>query len=45
MIKSFDGMTPRIAESAFVSDGAHIIGDVEIGDNSLVEQYKLEGDK
>ena len=34
MIRSFDGKTPRIAESAFVSEAAYVIGDVEIGENS-----------
>ena len=36
MIRSFNGKTPRIAESAFVSQGAHVIGDVEIGEGSGV---------
>ena len=36
MIRSFDGKTPKIAESVFVSEAAYIIGDVEIGDNSSV---------
>jgi carbonic anhydrase/acetyltransferase-like protein (isoleucine patch superfamily) len=36
MIRSFDGKTPRIAESAFVSEAAYVIGDVEIGENSGV---------
>lgn len=36
MIRSFDGKTPRIAESAFISEAAYIIGDVEIGENSGV---------
>ena len=36
MIKSFDGKTPRIAESAFVSEAACVIGDVEIGEESSV---------
>ena len=36
MIKSFDGKTPRIAESAFVSQAACVIGDVEIGEESSV---------
>jgi len=34
MIRSFNGKTPRIAESAFVSEAAYVIGDVEIGENS-----------
>jgi carbonic anhydrase/acetyltransferase-like protein (isoleucine patch superfamily) len=36
MIRSYRGKTPRIAESAFVSEAAYVIGDVEIGDNSSV---------
>jgi carbonic anhydrase/acetyltransferase-like protein (isoleucine patch superfamily) len=36
MIRSFNGKTPRIAESAFVSEAAYVIGDVEIGENSSV---------
>ncbi|MFC2058719.1 gamma carbonic anhydrase family protein [Chloroflexota bacterium] len=36
MIKSFDGKTPKIAESAFVSESAYVVGDVEIGENSSV---------
>jgi carbonic anhydrase/acetyltransferase-like protein (isoleucine patch superfamily) len=36
MILSFDGKTPKIADSVFVSKSAHIIGDVEIGENSSV---------
>lgn len=36
MIQSFKGKTPKIAPSVFVSEAAHIIGDVEIGENSSV---------
>jgi len=36
MIKSFNGKTPKIAKSAFVSKAAYIVGDVEIGENSSV---------
>ena len=36
MIRSFNGKTPRIHESAFISETAYIIGDVEIGENSSV---------
>ena len=36
MLKSFRGKTPKIAESAFISERAYIIGDVEIGENSNV---------
>ncbi len=34
MIRSFSGKTPRIAGSAFVSEVAYVVGDVEIGENS-----------
>ena len=36
MIRSFNGKTPEIAESAFISETAYIVGDVEIGENSNV---------
>ena len=36
MIKNFNGKTPKIAESAFISETAYIVGDVEIGENSNV---------
>ncbi len=36
MLRSFDGKTPRVVESAFVSEAAYVIGDVEIGENSSV---------
>ena len=36
MVKSFNGKTPRIAGSAFISKTAYIIGDVEIGENCVV---------
>jgi carbonic anhydrase/acetyltransferase-like protein (isoleucine patch superfamily) len=36
MIRSLRGMTPRIAESAFVSETAYVVGDVEIGEESNV---------
>ncbi len=36
MIRSFNGKTPRIAESAFISEAAYIVGDVEIGEHSSV---------
>ena len=36
MIRSFNGKTPKIADSAFISEAAYIIGDVEIGENSSV---------
>ena len=36
MIKPFNGKTPKIANSAFISEQAYIVGDVEIGENSSV---------
>lgn len=36
MIRSFGDKTPVIAESAFVSEAAYVIGDVEIGEGSGV---------
>jgi carbonic anhydrase/acetyltransferase-like protein (isoleucine patch superfamily) len=36
MIRSFEGKTPRIAPSAFVSEAAYVVGDVEIGEGSGV---------
>lgn len=36
MIRSFNGKTPKIAQSAFVSEAAYVVGDVEIGENSSV---------
>jgi carbonic anhydrase/acetyltransferase-like protein (isoleucine patch superfamily) len=36
MIRSFNGKTPKIAPSAFVSEAAYVVGDVEIGENSSV---------
>jgi carbonic anhydrase/acetyltransferase-like protein (isoleucine patch superfamily) len=36
MIRSFDGKSPKTAESAWVSEAAYVVGDVEIGQNSAV---------
>ena len=36
MIQSLDDKTPKIAESACISEFAYIVGDVEIGGNSTV---------
>jgi carbonic anhydrase/acetyltransferase-like protein (isoleucine patch superfamily) len=36
MVRSLNGKTPKIAESAFVSEAAYIVGDVEIGEESNV---------
>jgi carbonic anhydrase/acetyltransferase-like protein (isoleucine patch superfamily) len=36
MVRSLEGRTPKIAESAFVSEAAYVVGDVEIGEGSNV---------
>jgi len=36
MIRSLNGKTPKIAESAFVNEIAYVVGDVEIGEQSNV---------
>ena len=36
MITSYKGTSPQIAPSAFIAEGAHIIGDVHIGEHSSV---------
>lgn len=36
MIRSFEGKTPKIAATAFVSEAAYVVGDVEIGEHSCV---------
>jgi carbonic anhydrase/acetyltransferase-like protein (isoleucine patch superfamily) len=36
MIKSFNEKTPQVHETAFVSEAAYVIGNVEIGENSSV---------
>jgi carbonic anhydrase/acetyltransferase-like protein (isoleucine patch superfamily) len=36
MIRSYQGITPRIASSCYVDESAQIVGDVEIGENSSV---------
>jgi len=36
MVRSFEGKTPRIAASAFVSEAAYVVGDVEMGEDSGV---------
>jgi carbonic anhydrase/acetyltransferase-like protein (isoleucine patch superfamily) len=36
MIRSFNGKTPKIDDSAFVSEAAYVVGDVEIGEGSNV---------
>jgi len=36
MIRELGEKKPRIAESVFVSEGAYVVGDVEIGENSSI---------
>ena len=36
MIRSFNGITPKIPESAFVSEAAYVVGDVELGEGASV---------
>ena len=36
MIRAFNGKTPKIADTAFVSEFAYVVGDVEIGEGSGV---------
>jgi gamma-carbonic anhydrase len=36
MIVSYKGACPQIAASAFVAEGAHVIGDVHIGEHSSI---------
>lgn len=44
-VLSINGRTPRVPESVFVADGAYVIGDVELGEESSVWfQAVLRGD-
>jgi len=36
MIRTFNGKTPKIHQTAFISEAAYVVGDVEIGENSSV---------
>ena len=36
MIRDFSGKTPIVADSAFVSEAAYVVGDVEIGEQASV---------
>src|SRR5450432_938475 len=36
MIRSFRGVQPQIHHTAFIADGAHVIGDVHIGEQSSI---------
>ena len=45
MIRSFDGETPAVPDSAFVSEMAYLIGDVTLGERSSVWPFVcLRGD-
>ncbi len=45
MIRSFQGITPQIAPTAYIDDSAQIIGDVVIGEHSSVwPQAVIRGD-
>jgi len=36
MIREFNGKRPKISKSAFISEGAYVVGDVEIGMNATL---------
>ena len=36
MIKSFEGKTPQVAASAFISEASYVVGDVEIGEGTNI---------
>jgi carbonic anhydrase/acetyltransferase-like protein (isoleucine patch superfamily) len=36
VIRSLDGKTPKIHPSAFISEAAYVVGDVEIGENTNI---------
>ena len=36
MITAYKGISPQVAETAFVAEGARVIGDVHIGEHSSV---------
>src|SRR5260370_38289574 len=36
MLRSYQGIAPRIHESCYIDESAQIIGDVEIGENSSI---------
>lgn len=45
MIRSFEGITPRLAEGAWVDDSAQVIGDVVLGaDSSVWPLVTIRGD-
>lgn len=36
LLRSLDGLTPKVHETAFISEFAYVVGDVEIGEGSSV---------
>lgn len=36
MIRSFNSKTPKIAPSAFVSEAAYVVGDIEVAENASI---------
>ena len=45
MLRSYRGISPRVASTAYIDPGAHIIGDVTIGERSSVwPSAALRGD-
>jgi carbonic anhydrase/acetyltransferase-like protein (isoleucine patch superfamily) len=36
MIRPFEGKMPKVADSAYVSEAAYVVGDVEIGENASI---------
>ena len=36
MIRAFQGKTPCVAESTFVSEATYVVGAVTIGDDSII---------
>ena len=41
MVRSFNGKTPKIARSAFVSKTGYIVRDVEMGDSCIIAAGSL----
>jgi carbonic anhydrase/acetyltransferase-like protein (isoleucine patch superfamily) len=36
MVRGFNGRVPKVASTAFISETAYVVGDVEIGENSNI---------
>lgn len=45
MIHSFKGKTPKISEKAFVAESAQIIGNVTIGESTVLFNAVIRGDR